>query len=166
MLATKPISRESVPAALAKAERYRLLNDPSAAESICLDILDADPSNHEALVGLVLSLTDQVAGDPQAFVRALSHVDRFESEYDRSYYAGIAWERRAKARYLQGGIGAADFVYEWLSQALQCFERAQNVRPQGNDDAILRWNSCVRFLNARPDVKARPEESPHPILSE
>ena len=32
----KPISREAVPAALDKAHRYRLLNEPSAAESITI----------------------------------------------------------------------------------------------------------------------------------
>jgi hypothetical protein len=39
----KPISIASIPRALEKAERYRLLNEPEQAESICLDILDAEP---------------------------------------------------------------------------------------------------------------------------
>ena len=30
--------------------RYRLLNDPEQAESICLDILEVEPGNQEALV--------------------------------------------------------------------------------------------------------------------
>ena len=41
----KALSREAIPAALEKAERYRLLNEPGEAESICLDILQADPEN-------------------------------------------------------------------------------------------------------------------------
>ena len=39
-----PSSKDAVPAALAKAERYRLLNEPGEAESICLDVLQIDPA--------------------------------------------------------------------------------------------------------------------------
>ena len=56
----KPISREGVAAALQKAHRYRILNDPTAAESICLDVLAVDPENAEALVTHVLAITDQL----------------------------------------------------------------------------------------------------------
>lgn len=45
----KILSPEAVPRALAKAERYRLLNDPGEAESICLDALRAAPHNQEAM---------------------------------------------------------------------------------------------------------------------
>jgi hypothetical protein len=166
MPATKPISKDSVPGALAKAERYRLLNEPSAAESICLDILEVDPANHDARVGLILALTDQIATEPQAFARAVAAVDGLDTSYDRAYYTGIAWERRGKARYIEGGVGAGDFVYDWLSKALACFEQAETMRPVGNDDAILRWNSCVRFLNAHKDVRPQAVESPEAILSE
>ena len=55
----KPITHEGIPSALQKAERYRLLNDSAAAESICLDVLDVDPGNQEALVSLLLAITDQ-----------------------------------------------------------------------------------------------------------
>ena len=44
----KPLSPEPCPAALAKAERYRLLNEPGEAESICLDVLAVEPDNQEA----------------------------------------------------------------------------------------------------------------------
>ena len=36
----KPISKEAIPRAIQKAERYRLINQSWAAESICRDILD------------------------------------------------------------------------------------------------------------------------------
>ena len=36
MFELKPLSREAIPRALEKAERYRLLNEPAEAESICL----------------------------------------------------------------------------------------------------------------------------------
>src|SRR5205809_2184265 len=36
-----------------KAERYRLLNEPGEAESICLDILVVDPENQHAIIMLI-----------------------------------------------------------------------------------------------------------------
>ena len=57
----KPISHDSVTGALAKAERYRLLNEPNQAESICCDILEVEPDNQQALISLILALTDQIA---------------------------------------------------------------------------------------------------------
>src|SRR5437879_10049684 len=59
MFELKPLSKEAIPKALEKADRYRLLNEPAEAESICLDILTADPDNQTALVTLILALTDQ-----------------------------------------------------------------------------------------------------------
>ena len=56
MTQLKPISIAGVPAALQKAERYRLLNDSPAAESICLDILAVDPNNQAAIITLVLAI--------------------------------------------------------------------------------------------------------------
>ncbi len=55
----KPISQGGIAEALEKAERYRLLNEPSLAESICLDVLHIDPDNQPALIMLLLALTDQ-----------------------------------------------------------------------------------------------------------
>ena len=40
MFELERISIDAVPAALEKAERYRLLNEPLMAESICLDVLE------------------------------------------------------------------------------------------------------------------------------
>jgi len=39
MFDLKPLSKNAIPAALAKAERYRLLNEPMQAASICEDVL-------------------------------------------------------------------------------------------------------------------------------
>jgi len=37
---------------------------------------------------------------------------------------------------------------------LQYFGEAEKVHPPGNDDAILRWNRCVRLLQSQPDFEA------------
>jgi hypothetical protein len=166
MLALKPISHDSLATALAKAERYRLLNEPTEAESICRDILEIEPDNQQALISLTLALTDQIQEDPHAFGHAISTLERLKAPYDRKYYAGIAWERRAKARHHGGGHGADQYTYEWLVKAMQLFEEAEQLRVPGNDDAVLRWNACVRFLSSHKELGPRSESVPEPILSE
>ena len=59
MIELKKLPTESIPAALEMARRYRLLNEPDAAESICLDILVVDPRHQETLITLLLALTDK-----------------------------------------------------------------------------------------------------------
>jgi hypothetical protein len=166
MFTLKPISHDSVDGALAKAERYRLLNEPNEAESICRDILEVDAANRQARVSLILALTDQIQQDSGAFSNAVSAISGLETAYDRSYYSGIAWERRAKAVYGAGTQGSGGYVYNWLVKALRLFEEAERLRPSGNDDAILRWNACVRFLDRHKELRPETEEILEPILSE
>jgi hypothetical protein len=166
MFTLKPISRDSVDGSLAKAERYRLLNEPNEAESICRDILAVDPTNRQARVSLILALTDQIHHDTSVFPSAVHAISGLETAYDRAYYSGLAWERRAKAFHLAGGHRASGCVYEWLVKALLLFEEAEGLRPPGNDDAILRWNACVRFLERHKELRPKTEEIPEPILSE
>ena len=151
MFELKPLSKTAVDAALAKAERYRLLNDPAAAESICLDVLAVDPEDQRAQIGLVLALSDQVAEASGAGARAEQLAAGLRAEYERLYYSGLVAERRAKAHL--GRAGAAPGAYEWLMDALTFFERAERLRPADNDDAILRWNACVRVLKQNPGLK-------------
>ena len=166
MFTLKPISRDSIENALAKAERYRLLNEPNEAASICLDILEIDPSNRQAQISLILALTDEIPHEASSFAGAMEAIPRLVSPYDRAYYSGIAWERRAKAAYAGGGRGLSNSLYDWLVRALQFFEEAERLRPPGNDDAILRWNACVRFLERHKELAPATEAAPEPILSE
>ena len=165
MLQLKPISKASIPDALQKAERYRLLNEPRLAESICHDILEVDPDNHETIVLLLLSITDQFE---RAFEAALVNdarelLPRLRNEYERYYYGGIINERKGKAILNQGFIGAHYNAYEWLQQALHLYEKAEAIRPPGNDDVILRWNTCIRLI-ARYHLEPRNEEYNEPPL--
>jgi hypothetical protein len=166
MYVLKPISRDSLDGALAKAERYRLLNEPSEAESICRDILEVAPANREARVSLILALTDEFAHDNRAFAAAVAETSALESAYDRAYYSGIAWERRAKASHDAGRPGSSGHVYNWIVKALDLFEEAERLRPPGNDDSILRWNACVRFLERHKTLGPTTEDVKEPILSE
>ena len=147
MFELKRIAAEAIPAALDKAERYRLLNQPDAAESICEDVLAIDANNQPALISLLLSLTDQFhLGDTESFQHAVDVLPRLHSDYDRLYYAGLVWERRASARLRADDPSSHRVAFPWLSKAMQFFEQAEMIRPHGNDDALLRWNTCARLI--------------------
>ncbi len=150
MFELKILSREAVPSALAKVERYRLLNEPSQAESICLDILAAEPDHQQALAMLALTQADQFDKDPRRFQGSLQTVAKLTDPYERNYYTGVMWERRAKARMDLGGYGANNIAHEWYMEAMCWYEKAEAIRPHGNDDSLLRWNTCARFLNSHP----------------
>ena len=149
MFELKQLSREAIPTALDKALRYRLLEEPNEAESICQDILSIEPDNQQALVVLLLALTDRFSKGHAAGVRqARDLLSRLHDEYERAYYAGIICERQAKAWLQQGHPGASHDAYEFLSEAMSWFEKAEALRPPKNDDALLRWNTCARMIMA------------------
>ena len=159
MFELKPISRDAVPAALQKAERYRLLKEPMGAESICRDVLEVDPENQEALIALILSLTDQLGQrGTEAFLELRELVPQLASEYHKRYYSGLLFERRANSRLHQGGPGSGSVAYDWYRQAMEYYEKAAEVRPPGEDSSILRWNTCVRVLERHPELVPEPEE--------
>jgi hypothetical protein len=164
----KTLSPEAVSRALTKAERYRLLQEPVEAESICLDALRLDPENHEALVTLLLALTDQFAEDrPSAVTEAFEVAERLGDPYEHAYYSGIVWERRAKAQLHRGGMGMGSRVFGCLREAMNWNERAEAIRPAGNDDALLRWNTCARLIMR--DQRLMPplaDERPEPLFLE
>jgi|SRR5579863_3522765 len=157
----KPLSHEAIPAALEKAHRYRLLNEPVEAESICRDILEIESTNQEALVTLLLALTDQFDQNLGAAAAAARTVlERISDPYSRLYHAGIMCERRAKAHLKRGGPHSRHQAYDWFQRALSHYDEAAAVRPHGNDDAILRWNTCVRILRAQPELVPNVETEP------
>lgn len=165
MFELKRISREGIPEALAKAHRYRLLNDPALAESICHDVLAIDHDNQEALITLILAMTDQL-GHGHSGHHARELIPRLEGEYERAYYSGLIAERTACAHMRQGTPGSSFTAYEAFREAMAWYERAEAIRPQGNDDAILRWNTCVRTLMRHPDLRPRPEEVYEAVLDD
>jgi len=143
----KKISPDAIPRAIQKAERYRLLNQSWATESICLDILEVDPTNQSVLVMLLLSLTDQFGPQPKELSRrAHALLDRITDPYQRSYYDGIIHERLAHAQLAQNAMHAEAMARESLRVAMVAFEEAERLREPGNDNALLRWNTCARAL--------------------
>ena len=145
MLQLKPISDQAIPSALAKAERYRFLQEPREAESIYRDVLRIDPGHQQALVGLLLALSDQFEHKPGVHLdEARELLRRLSDDYERAYYEGVILERWGKA---QLGRGTPRYVvFDWLRTAMSCYEKAEASRPTGNDDPILRWNACSRMI--------------------
>ena len=147
MFNLKPLHKEAIPAALEKAMRYRLLNEPGEAESICHDVLQIDQDNQQALVVLLLALTDRFGrGYAVGVTQARDILPRLHDPYERAYYAGIIAERKAKALLNQNGPGSSHAAYDCLREAMKCYEQAEAIRPPGNDDALLRWNACARII--------------------
>lgn len=141
----KRISTAGIAEAIAKAELYRSLNEPEEAESICRDILTIEPQHQLALRLLGLALTDQFTGDASDRYRETEDIfQHLADPYERLYYTGILCERRAKAQLRAGQPPRT--LLALFRQALQSFAEAERIRPTGNDDAILRWNRCVRVL--------------------
>lgn len=154
----KTISRSGVDEALSKIQLYRYLNEPEEAESICQDVLAVDPENQVAIRQLGLAITDQFSGHPtDRHAEAASAFQRLTDNYERLYYSGLLLERRAKAQ-MRAGIPAKIWI-PLVKNAMREFEEAEKVRPQDNDDAILRWNRCVRILQALPHVVFEHQES-------
>jgi len=143
----KSISHAGIAEALAKVELYRYLNEPEESESICRDILAIEPKQQLALRLLGLSITDQFTGGVADRHRDAEEVFlKLTDVYERFYYTGILYERRAKAQLCAGQLPHT--LLPLFERALQCFGEAEKIRPAGNDDAILRWNRCVRLLQS------------------
>jgi hypothetical protein len=155
----KPLSKDAIPAALEKAVRYRLLNEPGEAESICLDVLKADPENQEAIITLLLAVTDRFTkGYGVSDTQAKQLLAQIKVDYDRAYYTGIVAERRAKTKLAQNTPDCRFQAYDLLHEAMTWFEKAEATRPPGHDDALLRWNTCARMIAQNKLVPREEEE--------
>ncbi len=163
MAELRPISPEAIGAALDKAQRYRLLNEPREAESICRDVLLADPDNAQARITLLLAMTDQFGQRAGARLEAAQEqIASLPSEYERAYYAGVIFERWGKSHL--GRDMPRHVAFDWVREAMNHYDVAAAIRPADNDDAILRWNTCVRLLQREPRHAAPsrpPPDEPH-----
>jgi hypothetical protein len=155
MYILKTITKEAIPAALERARQYRLLGDPLEAESICRDILEVDPDNQDAQITLLLALTDSFKQDlSTAFAQAQEVLGQLGDQYCQAYYGGVICERRAKVHLERGGPGSGRMAYEWFRKAMDLYEKALTSCSPGNQDAVLRWNTCARILMRNPHVSA------------
>ena len=147
----KAISKSGIAEALSKAALYRYLNEPEETESICHDILAIEPENQTALRMLGLAITDEFTGQASDRYAEAERIFReLTDPYERDYCLGLLLERRAKAQMRAGR--PARILVGLFHEAMQHFERAEKIHPPENDDAVLRWNRCVRLLEKLPKV--------------
>ncbi len=159
----KILSREAIPAALGRAEKYRFLNEPGQAESICLDVLRTDPENSEAIVMLILALTDRFAEHAHYVTRATDLLSRLPDEYQKAYFGGIIHERQARSYLKRNSPGSKHLACRYFESAMELYEKAGELREFGNDEALLRWNSCVRAIED-DHLEPEPEDDFRPLL--
>jgi hypothetical protein len=160
----KRLSPEAIPPALERAERYRLLNEPVQAESICLDILAVEPENQQVLVTLLLSLSEQFGENiTEKLDRAWSILPKLSDEYQRDYYQGILLERQARLYMRSDAPGSNYSAYDLFREAMRLYEKAERLRPVGNDEALLRWNTCARTITSEK-LEPRPLDDFRPML--
>lgn len=143
----KPIPKSAIPAAIERAKHYRLLNEPAAAESICLDVLRVDPDNQEALVVLILAISDNSGGCYRIADQPVEDLlARLEGEYERAYYAGLVEERRGLAKIRSQIPGSSYVAHDCLTAAMAHYERAMKLADDSSGDPTLRWNTCARLI--------------------
>lgn len=166
MIELKTLTKQAIPSALEMAGHYRLIGEPDEAESICQDILSVDPDNQDALITRILSLTDRFTenGMSDAFEEARKTVNRLSDQYCKSYYSGIIFERRAKHHYNSGSPGSGRVAFGWYVKALYAFNDALSSCDPNNQDAVLRWNSCARFINSHPELRPEKDKEPDMLL--
>jgi tetratricopeptide (TPR) repeat protein len=151
-LKLKPISPDSIAAAIQKAELYRFLNEPEEAESICRDILAVESDNQVALRLLGLAITDQFTGGPtDRYSEVEAIFDKLTDLYEQLYCKGLLYERRAKAQMRLGRL--PQVLMPLFQDAMRYFNEAEKIRPTGNDEAKLRWNRCLRLVQSLPGAE-------------
>ena len=151
-LKLKTISTDGIAEAISKAEVYRYLNEPEESESICHDILAVDPENQTALRILGLAITDEFVGQSSdRYSEAESMFLRLTDAYEQQYCMGLLCERQAKAQMRAARPSHAVTVL--FQEAMRHFEAAEKIHPPNNDDAILRWNRCLRLLEKFPKIE-------------
>ena len=165
MRTLKRISKEAIPKALERAERYRLMKEPSVSESICLDVLEVDPGNQSAWITLLLSLSEQFKEQLMpAYEKSIEILEKIVDGYQRSFYEGVVYERRALSHFQKGSYGSGRQAFVWFQKAMGAYEKAMDLRPPGNDDAILRWNNCVRTIERHHEICPPPNEPDEQML--
>jgi hypothetical protein len=154
----KPLSKESIPGALEKAKHYRLLNQPWQAESICRDILNTDPDNQTVIYTLTLAMTDQFEGRIKSTLSdTLEVAGKLTDTYQKEYAQGLIYERQAAAALKRQSPRSIYIAYDHIMRAMEHYERAEKHRPPANEESVLRWNACLRFIR-QFKLKPSPEE--------
>ena len=109
-------------------------------------MLAVDPKNQQNLRVLILAISDQFAsvGTRTGKKEVLAHIRELESEFERLYYSGLIAEKEGRACLTRSH--AAQEAYHGFCDAMEWYEKADRKSPSGNEDAKLRYNTCLRTI--------------------
>ena len=137
------ISKSNIKPALERANQYRLLLQPELAISICIDILAVDTNNQDAIIIYILALTDNIS-EGKNDKKILEVISLLDTEYRKKYYKAIYYERKGIA-FMKGSMSKS-FAYDLFIKAIELYKLARDISPKDDDNATLRYNSCVRSI--------------------
>ncbi len=160
----KQIDAGEISEALERAAHYRELDESAQAESICHDVILADPHNQRAHILLLQALCDRFGkGYAVDFIQALEILPELEDPYDRAFYAGFICDHKAHAMLRDSENGCRYDAYEYLCEAMTCYEKAEKLRPRKCGEARQRWNACARIISANRLEPWPVEPEPGPL---
>jgi hypothetical protein len=74
-------------------------------------------------------------------------------------------ERRGLALFRGNGPPHGSIAYHWIREAMEWYERAKS-RADGDDYALLRWNTCARLLMRHHELAPQAQEAGGPLMLE
>ena len=148
----------------AELARHGFIASPTSRSAQAADILATDPDNQGAIILLLLSLSDQFTDNiPENLDKAWSLLPRLKDDYLQAYYQGLLFERQARVYMRRASPGSGFSAYDLFCDAMRLYEKAARVRPPGNDEALLRWNTCARTIMSSR-LQPRPIDDFRPML--
>ena len=106
----------------------------------------------------MLAITDQFGANNSSFYTEANKLcNQLQNEYERYYYQGIIEERSGKAVLKRSSPRVTYIAYEYYRNAMHFFEKADKISSEDNQDAILRWNACIRGIQEF-NLKPSPDE--------
>jgi hypothetical protein len=75
-------------------------------------------------------------------------------------------ERRGLALFRGNGPPHGSIAYHWIREAMEWYEKAGALLPPGNDDALLRPNTCARLLMRHHELAPQAQEAGGPLMLE
>lgn len=160
----QPGPRLAVPAALRRALRHLLLQEPAEAEVLCREVLRFDPANPRAATLLIRSLARQIRGlrTPEVAL-ALEALALLPSAEERSYHSGLICEAQGRAVLEQGGPASGFRAFDSLHEAMRWYARVLEAGSVRSGEAGVRWQACA-FLIQRHRLVGETEDAGEPFL--
>ncbi|KIC40202.1 hypothetical protein RA27_15380 [Ruegeria sp. ANG-R] len=160
----EPISQRDVAHVLDHAVTHRLRGEDDIAESMCLDVLEAEPGNQAALEIMLRILAGRIArGNKPALGAATLLLEQVRDPGTRAFCSALIHEAQARRLLARADQPAAQAAQDFLQFALEQFD----ISAQKSEDPLesrLRANACLRAQSKILNGHSTPDREPeHPI---